>query len=269
MKTILFLSLLLAASSSFAQASRSSGDSLMITFNKTSSLVFSSLIKSVDLGSPDVLAQIVKGAENVLQLKAAVTEFPETNVTVITSSGELHQFRVLYTAEPDTLFYSITGNSLNNTGRVHFKTDLTEDDMQRFAKQIIEDRSSLLPLTDRKLKMKISLSNIYVHQDVMLFKLSVINKSNINYDLEYMRFFIKDKKRGKRTATQELELPPILSSGNVQKVNGQSSEVMVFAMEKLTIPDAKRLIIELFEHNGGRHLRLKIKNRRLVRAKLI
>src|SRR5258708_37621952 len=62
-----------------------------ITYNKTSSLIFPTIIKSVDRGSRDVIVQKAKGVGNVLQLKAGKENFPETNLTVITSDGTLHQ----------------------------------------------------------------------------------------------------------------------------------------------------------------------------------
>src|SRR5215831_5285222 len=76
---------------------------LEITFNKTSSVVFPTVIKSVDRGSRDVLAQKAKGVGNVLQLKAARENFPETNITVITGDGVLHHFTVSYSDQPKTL----------------------------------------------------------------------------------------------------------------------------------------------------------------------
>ncbi|PZU80273.1 MAG: hypothetical protein DI528_22635 [Shinella sp.] len=44
---------------------------------------------------------------------------------------------------------------------------------------------------------------------------------------------------------------------------------IVYALEKFTIPDAKRLHIEVFEKNGGRNLELSIRNKTIVNAKLI
>jgi len=74
-----------------------------VTYNKTSSIVFPAIIKSVDRGSRDVLAQKAKGVENVLQVKAARKDFPQTNLTVITDDGVLHHFTVNYSEQPATL----------------------------------------------------------------------------------------------------------------------------------------------------------------------
>src|SRR5258707_10982507 len=74
-----------------------------VTYNKTSTIVFAAIIKSVDRGSRDILAQKAKGVENVLQVKAARRDFPQTNLTVITADGVLHHFTVNYADQPVSL----------------------------------------------------------------------------------------------------------------------------------------------------------------------
>ena len=86
---------------------------LEITYNKTSSVIFPAVIKSVDKGSRDVLAQKAKGVENVLQLKAARENFPETNLTVITADGTLHQFTVNYSRQPKSLSVDLIPETAN------------------------------------------------------------------------------------------------------------------------------------------------------------
>ncbi|HYF69976.1 MAG TPA: DUF4138 domain-containing protein, partial [Ohtaekwangia sp.] len=53
---------------------------LAVTDTKTTSIVFPGTIKSVDLGSTNIIAQKVNGTENILQIKAAKSSFPETNL---------------------------------------------------------------------------------------------------------------------------------------------------------------------------------------------
>jgi hypothetical protein len=73
----------------------------------------------------------------------------------------------------------------------------------------------------------------------------------------------------KRTASQEVDVKPIYVFGDAEKIRGRTSEDVVYALEKFTIPDAKRLHIEMFEKNGGRNLELSIRNKTIVKAKLI
>ena len=81
-----------------------------------------------------------------------------------------------------------------------------------------------------------------------------------------LRFFIRDKKKNKRTAVQENELKPLQISGNTKQVKAFSRTVAVVALEKFTIPDKKFMGIQIMEKNGGRHLSMKLDNKDILRA---
>ena len=117
--------------------------------------------------------------------------------------------------------------------------------------------------------MSLALMGIYIKGDVMFYRFRIINRSNIDYDVDFLKFYIRDKARIKRTASQEVEVSPIYVHGNDKKVDGNSSTEIVFALQKLTIPEAKYLEVELFEKNGGRHLNIDIKNKTIVNARLL
>ena len=53
--------------------------------------------------------------------------------------------------------------------------------------------------------MQAKVIGIYIKENVMYYQLRLENQSPIDYDIELLRFYIRDKKKGKRTATQEKE----------------------------------------------------------------
>jgi hypothetical protein len=218
-----------------------------ISFNKTVSLVFPQIIASVDRGTSDLLVQKVMGMENILQLKAAKEDFSETNMTVITADGKLYSFLVNYKADPADL-----NIQLNNQPSV-------------FEKIAIKKRFLSGP-KDSKYEMLFRLSGVYIEKNIIYYQLELQNRSNISYDVDMLRFFIRDKQQSKRTASQELEQFPLYVYGNTGSVEGQSKKIIVVALPKFTIPDKKLLYIQLTEKNGGRNLQLKIRNRNIIEA---
>lgn len=244
---------------------------LEITYNKTTSVVFPAVIKSVDRGSRDILAQKAKGVDNVLQLKAARHGFPQTNLTVITSDGLIHEFTVGYVREPSSLIVNLGEGSEESHSKplLYFQTDLTETQMENYAEKIVNAKRSVRFAGESDNKIGLSLRGIYIKDNVIFYHFRVSNRSNINYDVQFLRFYIEDKQKVKRTASQEVEVKPVYVYGDAEKVIGQSVEDVVYALEKFTIPDAKRLVIEMFEKNGGRNLNLSIKNKTIVNARLV
>jgi conjugative transposon TraN protein len=254
----------------FGQDATSKTIPLEITFNKTSNLVFSANIKSVDRGSKDVLAQKAHGTQNVLQIKAARYGFPETNLTVITADGILHEFTVNYANTPRVLTFEVGTNDTHaGSSPIVFDNTLTDDGLQKGAEFILNESRHRYGHAESEYKIKLALKNIFIKENVMFFHVQAANRSNINYTIDFLRFFIRDNRKAKRTATQEVEIKPHFVNQDVAAIKGMSTQDWVFAVEKFTIPEAKHLTIELFEQHGGRHLSLQIKNRTIVKARAL
>lgn len=268
---IVWITLVLSTLNAVAQ-SLDNPEELEITFNKTTSVVFPTVIKSVDRGSKDILAQKAKGVENILQLKAARHGFPQTNLTVITSDGSIHQFTVDYTNEPATLVINIDANQeeeRTTPQKLIFQTDMSETEMENYALEIINAKRSIRFVNESQYRIRLALRGIYIRDNVIFYHFRIDNRSNINYDVDFLRFYIQDRQKVKRTASQEVGITPVYVFGETDNIKGQTTEDVVYALEKFTIPDAKRLVIEMFEKNGGRNLSLSIRNNTIVNARLV
>lgn len=55
----------------------------------------------------------------------------------------------------------------------------------------------------------------------------------------------------KRTAMQEQVIYPLRAYNYVTRVNGRDSECTVFALPKFTIPDDKKLVVEMYEKQAA------------------
>jgi len=239
-----------------------------VTFNKTSSLVFPAAITSVDRGSRDVLAQKAKGVNNILQLKAGKTNFRETNLTVITADGKLHHFAVRYSDKPAVFtLMANNGEGAKAPFPLLFQSEMTASELEYYATEIISSYEKGRLESTSEFDMRLSLLGIYIQDNIMFYHLGITNKSNIPYHTDMLRFSVRDKRQAKRTASQEVSESPIFQYGSTEVINGKSTVDVVYAIPKFTIPDAKLLSIELKEKRGGRHLRLAIKNKQIIRAR--
>ena len=241
---------------------------LEITLHKTTNLVFPYAIKSVDKGSKDVLVQKANGVDNILQVKAGKKSFEETNLTVITADDKLYSYILNYTNNPTVLNIRFASIVEEQTNVFSSSAHVNEAKIQEDVKNVVEANKNI-KVKDKKFGIKTQLDGLYINNGVMYYRLNLQNRSNINYNIEQLRFFIRDQKRSKRTAIQELEVVPLYIHGNTSVIKGHSEHVFVFAVSKFTIPDKKYLTIELLEKNGGRHLQLRAGNRTIVKAKPI
>lgn len=242
---------------------------LPITFYKTTNLVFPYAIKSVDRGSKDVLVQKAKEVENILQVKAAKPGFEQTNLTVITADGKLYSYILNYVDTPNVLNFRF-----NNIAQIYpeaffSNVSINEAQVQADADSIALAKETIHGIKDGSYGMNMKVSGLYIKGDVLFCRLTLQNHTNINYGIDQLRFYIRDQKKSKRTATQELEIPPLYVKGDTSVIVGQTKNVFVCALPKFTIPDKKYLVIELMEKSGGRHLKIHVLNKTIVRARLL
>ena len=220
---------------------------LEVTYDKTVHILFPAAVRYVDLGSPNLIAGKADGAENVIRVKATVKDFrSETNMSVITEDGSFYTFNVKYADEPlilnvemkDFIHDGSTVNRPNNAQEIYLKELGSESPML----------------------VHLIMKGIYVHNDLLYFHTEIKNQSNVPFDVDYITFKIVDKQVAKRTAMQEQVLFPLRAYNYAVRVAGKQSERTVFCLPKFTIPDGKRLVVEMNEKDGGRHQTFTVEN---------
>ena len=243
---------------------------LPITNDKTTSLIFPFGIRYVDRGTKEVLVQQVSGADNVLLVKASTPNFKPTNLSVITADGKVYAFDVLYESHPLIEVHHVKESVAADSNDILFGDKvMNESDLISYAKGILDNPKHIGGIKDVHWGIDVRVEGIYLKDQVMFFQLKIKNVSAIDYDIDWIRFYIKDKRKSKRTASQEIILTPLYKTGNDRRVDGYTTNKLVLAFEKFTIPDAKFLYVQIGEKNGGRHLRLKMGNRKLVKAQIL
>lgn len=228
-----------------------------------------------------MIAGKAAGAENVVRVKAAVRDFPgETNFSVITADGCFYPFDVAYADQPaqlsiemeDWLRRNPEGSFANDRMFVRLKElgDQTPVLVNRIMYSIYKKNvRQVRHIGSKEFGIQALLKGIYVHNDLLYLHTSLRNYSNLSFDIDYIRFTVKDKKVVKRTAMQESEVEPVRTFNNLTTVDGKATVRNVFVLPEVTIPDDKVLVVEIYERNGGRHQRFDIENTDLAAAQPI
>jgi conjugative transposon TraN protein len=244
---------------------------LSISFNTTTVLIFSAPVKPVDRGDRDILAQKQPGVENVLKLKAARKNFPETNLHVFTADGKVYAFDILYTDSLAStrnlirLFDTtkdealapvavLTGQPVNSEQLVHYVEEL---------KSLPRTHHGPAGHADR---MTLRLDRVGIAGPLLVFRLQIANHSNLDYHLDFIRLYVRDRQKAKRTSVQEREILPVYEDA-VSTIPGDSTLTHVLVLPAFSLADGKQFVLEAYEKNGGRNLTLYIKNKVLFKAK--
>lgn len=254
---------------------------LEVTFDKTVHIIFPAPIRYVDLGSNRIIAGKAGTSENILRVKAAIRNFEtETNMAVITEEGSYYTFNVKYADEPeklniemkDFMHDGVATNRPNNSMEIYLKELGSESPriVYLINRAVYNtDKRIVKHIGSKRFGIQYLLKGIYSHNNLLYLHTSIKNASNVPFDVDFVRMKIVDKKVMKQTAIQETVIYPLRAYNLVSAVGGNKTERTVFTIDKITIPNDKQLVIELFEKNGGRNQSFVIENEDLLRAEEI
>jgi len=261
MKRLSVLLIMFQSLASFAQTTIPAFP-IKISTAVTTNLVFHYAIESVDRGSQDILVQKAQGLDTILQVKAGRRNFTKTNLSVVTADGKLNSFEVQYAADPDSLnlyFNEQSVTALRNFQAIPALLDknaLTIQEQPEFLHQHVNSE-----------EINLSLKGIYIDQGYLWFRFSVQNHSMIEYRPEYVKIFLRSKKRSRRIALQEYELRPLFRS--IASIPGKGGNMMLLAFRQFTVPRHQQLICEMSEKDGGRSQVLPISHKIVLKARAL
>lgn len=251
---------------------KSETDTIEVSFNKTIHVFFDSKVKYFDVGSPDVL---IDSATNMVKLKAAILNFPATNLTVLTENG-YHHFILVYEENPEKHIFhvgkAISLSQKKEEGQKGKKDDQADknDDFKTACLKAKDSKGGINDLGVVGRKTKFLLRGIYVHDDNLYFVTEIQNASNIEYDIDFIRFVTRNNKilNSKKYAIQESVLEPLyVLNTEINTVAANSSVVKVFVFKKFTIASDKKLFLELWEKGGERQLNFSVDDADILNAK--
>ena len=243
----------------FAAAHPNGHKTLYINKNITTFIVTGDFIKLMDISVPGNMVTGNQPGDNIVRLKP-VKEYDEGHdmgVVTIICERSIIQFNLVYTHN-DT--YVTTQYNCDDTDGVSYlnpAVDMSYQQMYKYAWAIMNSNKKFYDVSSYAQKMSIRLNNIYTTGNYFLFDFSLLNKSNIKFDIEDIRIKIVDKKKVKSTNNQELELRPTLMLNTDKSFKRDYRNVVV--LPKFTFPDEKVLTITVNERQiSGRTVTLEV-----------
>lgn len=251
---------------------------------KTIHIVFPFEIKEVDAGTPDIIVEITPSFNNVLKVKSAKSkDFTETNLTVLTGDGGLYSFITNYQKDPEILNINIGNNlktdvqasktlSINHFLKSHYiSTSLnkSEADILNNLQKANASRSFIKNIGIHNLKLTSLLKGIYSEESILYLTLEIINDTEIDFEIDFIKLYIKDKELVKKMTVQEEELGIINKYPSDLLIKADVKHRFSIATPLRTLSEEKVMEVEIYEKNGGRHLRFPIDAKVLTHAKKI
>jgi hypothetical protein len=272
---------------------------LYSTSNKNTTLFFSNPIKNGIVGNENFTFGYNKENYGKIGILKS-TPGEESNLLVITENGNIFSFIIRYKKDIDKINYFINDSLAigNESGNVYKESPVKK--LNQRVEKIITPKISDVSISEAvtvnsyekdeeeskdatKLYEKICLgeidkpifyNRIYGTKDKITVKLKNIrylknelyltvilkNESTLDYDINYLNFYITSRNKKKNTASQTIPYKSKYIHNLPTKIKaGQNIEV-VYVYQKFSINENKILLIEMTEDNGERIVKLEIPN---------
>lgn len=252
---------------------------LFLSDIKTSHVIFEEKLTDIVVGLDSILADYADNIDNIIKCKAASPDFSHTSLSAVSESGAVYVFNVFYAAKPEKMSIYVEKDTSHNLAAVESDVEqfamfndqsVNDTEMIELGKRVTSRVPTINNVGAISQNMIFALTSIYIKDDILMFCFNLENMTHIDYEIEFMKMYIADRRRGKRTAQQEYEITPIFTyspSGDDMVIEGRTSKTVVYFFKRFTVPVKRLMYVEAFERNGGRHIKFSISNSEILKAK--
>ncbi|TCC98776.1 DUF4138 domain-containing protein [Pedobacter hiemivivus] len=228
-------------------------------------------VQYVDISSCSIAGDIP--LKNVVRLKYIPDSlskdkagFPKNAVVTIAGESFLAQYLIVYMPNPETQTQTNIEILPEHTTPVDIGgISLSQHKLKDYALQFIGDKPKGHFAKSKAFGLEGRVSQIATLGDYIFLDVSWANRTNLKYDIDEIRFKIRDKKVNKASNVQEVEIRPEFS---LYKSPGfQKHYRNVFVFKKFSFPGNKMLDIEMTEKQiSGRYITLSLKYAAILNA---
>ena len=248
MKTFtVILILALTVSIGYAQ------DTAFISRERSTALFFPSKVKVISRESDHFT--ITDKGNGVLAIKALSSNFSNQLLTV-TEEASKKTYRI-----PVAYSYGRAGRRIDYSMEPSqvAKFERPEALEQTIARQLSAGKRKYVAASKRTGSVKGWINKISLAGTRIFLRLDIRNRSNLPYGIDFVRFYIRDKKTVDRTASHEQEIVPLFTTLKGRVAVSKDQEIAkVFSFKRFSLSDDEALFVEVYERAGNRHLYLEI-----------
>jgi len=238
-------------------------ETIYINEKVSTHFITSEPIQYVDISTDHVVGDLP--VKNIFRLKP--TQLPdadEQGIVTIVCQKYMVQYRLIHSDILQATKRKFI-SAVDGQGLLLPEITISAAEMKTMSLQLV-NRSKKKPVAKCiDDGVKISVNGVYISGDYYFLDVHILNRTTIPFEMDQLRFHIKDKNVLKSTNVQQLELEPEFMLYHQQHIRRQYRNVLVF--KKFTFPDEKIFELEISEKQiSGRTMRLQLDYRDILQA---
>jgi hypothetical protein len=240
-------------------------DTAYVSRDKTTALFFKSAVKVISKPTSDF--DVTQKEDALITIKALDAGFAPTRINIQdVSTAKIYHIPVEYS-------YGRAGRSIKIEGAAPMTVRVIKTGDYNYnsvVTQLAEGKRKDVVDHEKTGGIKAWVDKLSLAGNRIFFRLDIRNKSNLPYEIDFVRFYIRDLKTVARMATHEQEIVPLITTLHKKTSIAHKQEIAkVFGFHRFSLSEDQALNVELYERNGNRHLYLQIKQNDLDDLKTI
>ncbi|MDJ1485926.1 DUF4138 domain-containing protein [Cytophagaceae bacterium YF14B1] len=245
-------------------------DTVYVSTEMTTYLIFSSEIRLLDLGSKNYAGRI---EQNKLLLKPVRTAVPPSAMMIETNDGQIYLHYIAYSRQPKRIFWdyrasapaattlSNSGSGFNGENRNYGnKADPPAKEVYSTKLAYLKKQKRRKLFHKKENNIALRISGLAVDNTATYMLLQIDNQSSIPYKLEYVSFTYQEKRKRKqrrKVASEENQVLPMLAQ-TTDMIGPHSSSEMAYAFPLFANTLKGKLQIIVRETDGNRVVRARV-----------
>jgi len=232
----------------------------------TTNMIFPYAVTRVHCASKELQVEQMKDVKNIILVRSVTQGFSPTNLSVVTNDGQFYSFCLEYSARPAVLNIQFEKDTVERQ-EVIAKVPVNEAELEKSVK-VVSQQERTIRAIKRNQRVSMRLSGIFMHNQLMWFVINVDNPSLVDYQVDYLKLFVRDRRKSKKTIVQEREIQTVFMRAPENVLPGQSAKYII-GVEPFCIAFDKILAIQLAEKNGARSMELRTTNNVFTKTRAI
>jgi len=232
-----------------------------IPLNATTTIISPDPIVLVDISSDKAQGELSPATDNrIFRIKPTATLL-ENDFVVVTVVTKKYVSVIKLIARNKQAMQAVYTIAINpgDTYRLDEFNSLGSGDFQKLALYALTKKRAIHGIKAKSNGLQAWVGNIFIAGDHILVDLSLINKTDLPYDIESIRFRIIDKYTVSEHVSQEMEILPEYTLYDKDNWQFTSQWRNLFIFPKFTYPDNKVFQIEIQEKQiSGRKILINI-----------
>lgn len=234
---------------------------LQISHLGTTTVLFPSAIKELDIGSREVVSKRVADKPNCIWIKAVSEHLQPTNITILTSDDRLYVLKVAYSEAPTTWVLKVdTSHAMLLDGiSVKGKQPEEVEEISQNDERPKQRERSLIKKSNQGLR---AILRLWAYQEgSYLMEWELRNRAAVPFELGQVQYWIVTNNQSKRSANQSVAIPVHAIHTGTTAIQQERKQKIMVTVPTFWLTKNQYVKVVWMDKKGERHLQVKIKPR--------